>query len=65
MAVTGRSSVAFAQPEMRDEMIALTIQKELQMHAMGIVLPAGKAQVLFHGMRLVAVSAGRRLTGHR
>jgi hypothetical protein len=65
MAVTGRSGVAFAQAKMRDEMVALTIQKELQMHSVRVVLAASKTQVLLHRIRLVAVPAGRSLTGHR
>lgn len=65
MAVAGRSGIAFAQAKMGDEMVALTIQKELQMHAVRVVLATGKAQVFFHGIRLVAVPAGRRLAGHR
>jgi len=46
-------------------MVALTIEKELQMHSVRVVLAASKTQVLLHRIRLVAVPAGRSLTGHR
>ena len=65
VAVARRSGVALAQTKMRDKMIAIPIQRKLQMHALRVVLATGKAQVLLHGMRPSAVSAGGRLFGHR
>lgn len=65
MAVAGRPGVAPAQAKMRDEMLALAIQRKLQMHAMRIIFAAGEAQVLFAPMRFAPVPNCRSLSDHR
>ena len=46
VAVSGRASVAFAEAELADEGLALFVENELQVHAIGIVLAASEAVVL-------------------
>ena len=45
MAVAGRSGVALRQAEMADEGAPLFVERELQMHAIGIIGSAGEAVV--------------------
>jgi hypothetical protein len=56
VAVAGRSGVAVAEAKMRDEMIALPVQNEFQMHPMRIIFAAGEAQVLLYWMPLTSMS---------
>ena len=65
MAVPRRAGVALSEPKMRDELPALTIERELQMHAMWIIFAAREAQVLLHRMLFAAVSSSRSLSRHK
>lgn len=65
MAVTGRSRVAFAEAEMRDEMVAITIENEFQMHAVRIVFAAGEAKIGLRRMGFATVTGNRTLSGHK
>lgn len=65
MAVPGRASVALSEAKTRDELPVLTIESELQMHAVRIIFAAGEAQVLLHRMLFAAVFSSRRSFRHK
>lgn len=65
MAVPRGSGITLAKAEMRNEVITLSIERELQVHAIRIVFAAGEAQVLLSGMRFAAVTGCGALSGHR
>ncbi len=48
MAVSRRTRVALAEPEAAHKGLTIFIQCELQVHAVGIVLPTGEAIVFLH-----------------
>ena len=62
VAVAGRSGVALGQAEMADEGASLFVERELQMHAFGIIGPAGEAEV--RGKLDVAGFVAVDLAGH-
>jgi hypothetical protein len=56
VAVSGRTCVTLAQAEMADE--ALPFLSEFQVHAFGVILAAGEAEVFLLRMRFCGVAAG-------
>jgi hypothetical protein len=62
--VAGRSGVALAEAKLADKSLAGLVERELQTHALRIVLAAGKAEVLLHFGVACVVAVGVGLSGH-
>ncbi|MEY2414235.1 MAG: hypothetical protein QOD84_2841 [Acidobacteriaceae bacterium] len=64
MTVARRPGVALAEPEMAGEAFALFVIDKVQVHAMGIILAAGKTEILLQLETFGAVSAISRCLLH-
>jgi len=62
--VAGRAGIAFAKPKAADEEVALLVIGEAQMHAFGIILPTGKAEVFLQADVLGTMTVPGRFLRH-